>query len=107
MKPLLLSLAISMALFSQLGRAADPVVSVQTAPTQVAVAAQDLGLKSLSTRTSPQLAAVDGSGSVVSSRLVDATGQVKNAPGEGLPSTPIALATLLLMFCILVGRRNT
>jgi hypothetical protein len=107
MKPLLLSLAISMALFSQPGRAADPVVSVHPAPTQIAVAAQDLRLKSPSTRTSPQLAAVDGSGSAVSSRLVDAPGQAQDARGEGLPSTPIALATLVLMFCILVGRRNT
>jgi hypothetical protein len=26
--------------------------------------------------------------------------------GERLPSTPVALATLLLMICILIGRRN-
>jgi len=106
MKPLLVSLAISMALFSQPGRAADPVISMQAPPTQVAIAAQDLRLTSPSTRTSAQLAAVDGSGNVGASRLVDAPGQVQSAPAEGLPSTPIALATLLLMFCILVGRRN-
>jgi len=28
-------------------------------------------------------------------------------PADGLPSTPIALACLLLIMCILVGRRNS
>jgi hypothetical protein len=30
-----------------------------------------------------------------------------SAPAEGLPSTPIALATLLLLLCRLIGRRSS
>jgi hypothetical protein len=30
-----------------------------------------------------------------------------NATAERLPSTPVALASLLLVICILIGRRNT
>jgi hypothetical protein len=30
-----------------------------------------------------------------------------SAPSEGLPSTPIALATLLLLLCRLIGRRSS
>lgn len=97
-----------MALFSQPGRAADPLVQVQPAPTQLAAVAQDLRMKPPSVRSASQLAAVDGSAGAGSAPLVDAPGrQAKDAPADGLPSTPIALATLFLMFCILVGRRNT
>ncbi|NLD53707.1 MAG: hypothetical protein GX652_03490 [Burkholderiaceae bacterium] len=42
-----------------------------------------------------------GSGASTSARQ-----PASEAPGGRLPSTPVALAALLLMICILIGRRN-
>jgi hypothetical protein len=106
MKPLLLSLALLMVLFSQPTRAAEPTTPVQAIPQQVVAAAQEFRMMSPDRNSPKQLAVVDGSRNVGPSRLVDAP-QADATPVEGLPSTPIALATVLLMLCILVGRRQT
>jgi hypothetical protein len=106
MKPLLLSLALLMVLFSQPTRAAEPTTPIQATAQQVATAAQDFRMMSSDRNPPKQLAIVDGSRNVGSGRLVDAP-QAEVTPAEGLPSTPIALATVLLMLCILVGRRQT
>ena len=106
MKPLLRSLLIlSIALFSQSALAADPVPAAPTA-TQVAAASQDLRSRTNPALTTVQLAIGDGPTSAGSASLRDAARPLEQRSAEGLPSTPIALASLLLILCILIGRRN-
>ena len=95
-----------MVLFSQPTRAVEPATPVQAMPKQVAAAAQDLRMMSSDRNPPKQLAVIDASRNAGASRLVDAP-QAEATPAEGLPSTPIALATVLLMLCILVGRRHS
>jgi hypothetical protein len=54
-----------------------------------------------------QLAAISEPLGVRSGNLRDANRPAADRPSaDSLPSTPVALACLLLMICILVGRRN-
>jgi hypothetical protein len=107
MKPLLRFLSVlSIVLFCQFGRAADLLPSASAAPTQVAAAAQDLRSKTPPVLSTVQMAIIDGSRNG-SGSLRDELRPIDKSPTEGLPSTPIALATLLLMICILIGRRNS
>ena len=107
MKPLLRSLSVfSIVLFCQFGRAADLLPSASAAPTQVAAVAQDLRSKTPPALNAVQMAVIDGPRKGVVS-LRDEARPADKGPAEGLPSTPIALATLLLMICILIGRRNS
>ena len=108
MKPLFRSLAIFwIAAFSQFGWAADLDAPSAAAPTQVAAAAQDLRMRPPPALNAAQLGVIDDARNAGSGSLRDTARAVENSPAEGLPSTPIALATLLLIICILIGRRNT
>ncbi len=110
---------LSLSLLSLPGFTADLAAPESVAPTQVAVAAQELrpspseARAPLAQRATPvQFAAIGGlpqqggMGSLQDAPL-RTPGAVSEAVGGGLPSTPIALASLLLMICILIGRRKT
>lgn len=114
MKKLLLStLIVSFTLGTQASASPDlALVPTITAPSNATqVAASDLRL--LPATAQPVSVQLVGIGD---NRLVrnvgrpataDATVRNAKAPGEGLPSTPIALATLLLLLCRLIGRRSS
>ena len=108
-KILLSSTAFSISLFSQSGVTADLAIPVSLPPAQVAVATQDLRLSPPQARAAGvQFAAIgelQNRGGI--GNLQDAKSGATDAVSGGLPSTPIALASLLLMICILIGRRNT
>jgi hypothetical protein len=108
MKKILISLSVvlSLALFSHIGLSADLAIPVTASSVSVVNAAPELLAQARATQPPPlQLAAIGDSNGRRSAGLQDA-GPADKATVEGLPSTPIALATLLLVICILVGRRN-
>ena len=125
---LLLSLAATPALANGAERLPKPAVDAYalapqatlTVPTLLPVASTgrsilpaslpNAGLGTLAGSPEPQLkmasiGGVLGTGSTLQSTADRQTGH-GDSLGEGLPSTPVALAAMLLMICILVGRRN-
>ncbi len=113
MKKLPSSVILSLMLAGQAALAADSAKPAAALPapattTQLAVAAPELRLRS----PSPQAGAVQMI-AIGDSRLgqprtpAAAESRPDNAAAERLPSTPVALASLLLVICILIGRRNT
>lgn len=113
MKKLLLSiLIVSSALGAQATASPDlALVPTMNAPaTATQVAASDLRLLPAGAQpVSLQLVGIgDSRISRTAGRPATGDGNVRNAtpPTEGLPSTPIALATLLLLLCRLIGRRS-
>ena len=125
MKKLLLTSAIlSLSLLSHAGTTADLAIPasspasqhialpislpVSVAPVQMAVAATDEPFGATASRQAPvQLAAVGGARDQPGSgTLQDADLPGRRVVPEALPSTPVALASLLLMICILVRRRK-
>lgn len=114
MKKLLLSIVIvSFALGTQASASPDlALVPAMNAPaTATQVAASDLRLlPGAAQPVSVQLVGIgDSRGTRTAGRLASAEGNGRDtkAPAEGLPSTPIALATLLLLLCRLIGRRSS
>ncbi len=114
MKKLLLSIVIvSFALGTQASASPDlalvPTMNAPASATQVA--ASDLRLLPATAQpVSVQLVGIgDTRISRTAGRSATADGNVRDgkAPAEGLPSTPIALATLLLLLCRLIGRRSS
>jgi len=114
MKKLLLSIVIvSFALGTQASASPDlalvPTMNAPAGATQFA--ASDLRL--LPTAGQPVSVQLVGIGDNRISRTagrpatVDGTVRDSKMPAEGLPSTPIALATLLLLLCRLIGRRSS
>ena len=104
MKKILLSLGVlSLTVFGRPGATADLAMSpsLATTPsismTEVMSAAQASQL---------QLAAIGDSRAARPGNLREADRPAAMPAADGLPSTPVALASLLLIICILVGRRN-
>lgn len=124
MKKLLLSFAIlSLVLSTQAGASTDLdnaaalAASVATATTQVATAttqvavASDLRLRPGTAQpVAVQLVGIGENRSdqrvVRSATSPRADTQDRPPPVDGLPSTPVALGALLLLLCMLIGRRN-
>ena len=108
MKKLLPSTAIlSLALFTHAGASTDidlppPILAAPAATTQVA--ANDLRLHPQA--VSVQLVGIGENRIVRSAGLQSAERQEARATTDGVPSTPVALAALLLVVCMLIGRRN-
>jgi hypothetical protein len=110
MKPLFSALfLLPLLLSSPSGKASDPVASVMAAQTRVVAAASDLRLPSPASLSSAvQVAAISSPGAGFGTgNLTNASRGRDEGTAEALPSTPIALATLFLIICILVGRRNS
>jgi hypothetical protein len=113
MKKLLITTAIvSLALASPASASPDlslaPTMTAPVAATQVA--SSDLMLRSASQPVSVQLVGIgDNRIARTAGRPAAGDGNARDAkqPAEGLPSTPIALATLLLLLCRLIGRRSS
>lgn len=107
MKKILISLSVvlSLGLFSHIGLSADLAIPVTASSASVVTAAPELLAQARGNQTPLQLAVIGDSNGRRSAGLQDA-GPADKAAVEGLPSTPIALATLLLVICILVGRRS-
>ena len=122
MKTLLLSTAIlAFALGPQASASSDLTLVAPTgvAPTGVAppmtapakptqVAASDLRLRpGVGQPVSVQLVGIGDNSIARPGSRYPADGRDVQPPAEGLPSTPIALATLLLLLCRLIGRRSS
>jgi hypothetical protein len=107
MKKILISLSVvlSLGLFSHIGLSADLAIPGAASSVSVVTAAPELLAQAQGTQNPLQLAAIGDSNGRRSAGLQDAVPADK-AIVDGLPSTPIALATLLLVICILVGRRS-
>ena len=116
MKTLLLSTAIlALALGPQASASSDLTVvpamvaapmATPAGPTQVA--ASDLRLRAGAGQpVSVQLVGIGDNRIARSGSRHAADGRDVKPPAEGLPSTPIALATLLLILCRLIGRRSS
>lgn len=108
--PAAASALILFSLFSPPGLTADLATTTPAEATQVSIAATEL--RPAAPAPGVQFAAV-GEARTLEARPRDA-GALRNASqgrdvatAGGLPSTPIALASLLLILCILIGRRNT
>jgi hypothetical protein len=113
MKKLLLTTAIlSLALGTQASASPDlslaPTMTSPVAATQVA--SSDLMLRPAAQPVSVQLVGIgDNRVARTASRAAAGDGNARDGkqPAEGLPSTPIALGTLLLLLCRLIGRRSS
>jgi len=117
MKTLLLSTAIlAFALGPQASASSDltlvaptgvaPPMTAPAKPTQVA--ASDLRLRpGVGQPVSVQLVGIGDNSIARPGSRYPADGRDVQPPAEGLPSTPIALATLLLLLCRLIGRRSS
>lgn len=105
MKKILLSLAVlSSTLFSLPGSTAGSDTPAARPPAHLSVALNEVRAGA----PTPQLrlAAIGDPATTRASSLHDTDRAAEKPAAEGLPSTPVALGCLLLIFCILVGRRN-
>ena len=109
MKKTLISLGVLwLTLFSPPSLTADLAVPASLGPTQASVSLVDV--RPAAHAVQLQFAAIGDPRSTRLGTLRDADRPaekpVVNPAAEGLPSTPVALASLLLILCILIGRRN-
>lgn len=103
MKKILLSLGVlSLTVFGRPGATADLAMSHSLATTPSVSMTEVMSAQA----SQLQLAAIGDSRAARPGNLREADRPAAMPAADGLPSTPVALASLLLIICILVGRRN-
>lgn len=103
-KTLISSGILALTLFSHPGSTSDLAMHSSLAPALKSLPV--IEVRATVPATQLQLATIGDAQGPRSGNLRDAGRSAGTPPAEGLPSTPVALAAMLLIICILIGRRN-